>query len=134
MTLKKELSALKPLLGTDSTEFYTKIKEVTDKYNSEEDKKIITDFVSECLQNVDNKLDIIEENIIKFQLMEFAEMFSLSYVAKKYFKKSRSWLYQRINGNYVNGKPAHFTREELQTFNNALKDISSKIGSINISC
>lgn len=31
-----------------------------------------------------------------------------------------------INGNLVNGKPARFTQEELQTFNNALQDISKK--------
>ena len=35
-------------------------------------------------------------------------------------------LYQRLNGNLVNGKPARFTPDELQTFNNALQDISKK--------
>ena len=39
MTLKDELLALKPLLGTDSPEFYTKMREIAAKYNSEEDKK-----------------------------------------------------------------------------------------------
>ena len=79
------------------------------------------------------KLDVIEESAIKLQLQEVAEIVSLSYLAKKYFNKSRSWLYQRLNGNLVNGKPARFTKEELQTFNNALQDISQKIGSLSIS-
>ena len=39
MALKDELLALKPLLGTDSPEFYTKMREIAAKYNSEEDKK-----------------------------------------------------------------------------------------------
>ena len=133
MALKDELLALKPLLGTDSPEFYIKMREIAAKYNSEEDKKAITNFVSERLQNIDKKLDVIEESAIKLQLQEVAEIVSLSYRAKKYFNNSRSWLYQRLNGNLVNGKPARFTQEELQTFNNALQDISKKIGSLSIS-
>lgn len=133
MTLKEELLTLKPLLGTDSPEFYDKVRDISSRYNSEEDKKVIADFVSERLQNIDKELDVIEENAIKLQLQEVAEIVSLSYLAKKYFNKSRAWLYQRLNGNIVNGKPARFTNEELQTFNNALQDISKKIGSLNIS-
>ncbi|WP_044267967.1 DUF5053 domain-containing protein [Bacteroides timonensis] len=133
MTLKEELLTLKPLLGTDSPEFYDKVRDIASRYNSEEDKKVIADFVSERLQNIDKELNVIEENAIKLQLQEVAEIVSLSYLAKKYFNKSRAWLYQRLNGNIVNGRPARFTNEELQTFNNALQDISKKIGSLNIS-
>ena len=133
MTQKEELLTLKPLLGTDSPEFYDKVRDIASRYNSEEDKKVIADFVSERLQNIDKELNVIEENAIKLQLQEVAEIVSLSYLAKKYFNKSRAWLYQRLNGNIVNGKPARFTNEELQTFNNALQDISKKIGSLNIS-
>ena len=61
MALKDELLALKPLLGTDSPEFYTKMTEIAAKYNSEEDKKAIANFVSERLQNIDKKLDVVEE-------------------------------------------------------------------------
>lgn len=133
MALKEELQALKPLLGTDSPEFYSRVKEIAAKYNSDEDKKSIADFISNQLQSIDDKLDAVEESAIKLQLQEVAEIVSLSYLAKKYFNKSRSWLYQRLNGNTVNGKPARFTQEELQTFNNALQDISKKIGSLSIS-
>lgn len=133
MALKEELQALKPLLGTDSPEFYSRVKEIAAKFKSDEDKKTIADFVSNQLQSIDDKLDVIEESAIKLQLQEVAEIVSLSYLAKKYFNKSRSWLYQRLNGNTVNGKPARFTQEELQTFNNALQDISKKIGSLSIS-
>lgn len=133
MALKDELLALKPLLGTDSPEFYGKVKVIAAQYNSEEDKKVISNFISGQLQNIDSQLDVIEEKAIKLQLQEVAEIVSLSYLAKKYFNKSRAWLYQRLNGNTVNGKPARFTQEELQVFNNALQDISKKIGSLSIS-
>ena len=66
MALKDELLALKPLLGTDSPEFYTRMTEIAAKYNSEEDKKAIANFVSERLQNID-------------------KIVSLSYIARRYF-------------------------------------------------
>lgn len=133
MALKDELLALKPLFGTESSEFNNRVKDIASRYTSEADKKVIADFISERLQNIDNGLDVIEETAIKIQLQEVAEIVSLSYLAKKYFNKSRAWLYQRLNGNIVNGKPARFTEEELRTFNNALQDISQKIGSLSIS-
>ncbi len=133
MTLKDELQALKPLLGTDSPEFYDRMKDIATRYTSNDDKKVISEFVSDQLKEVDKKIDSMEENAIKLQLQEIAEIVSLSYLAKKYFNRSRSWLYQRLNGNIVNGKPARFTEEELATFNNALQDISKKIGSLSIS-
>lgn len=44
--------------------------------------KAIANFVSERLQNIDRKLDVVEENAIKLQLQEVAEIVSLSYLAK----------------------------------------------------
>ena len=69
---------------------------------------------------------------VRHQLGEVKEELSLSYIAKNYFNKSRQWLNQRINGSIVNGKPAKFTDDQLRVFNNALHDISKKIGSVKI--
>jgi hypothetical protein len=77
--------------------------------------------------------DFIKETRIKAQLLEISNIVSLSYIAKKYFQKTRTWLYQKINGNKVNGKPACFTSEEIETFNLALQEISKKIGSTVVS-
>jgi len=73
-----------------------------------------------------------EEISIKIQLYKNEEILPLSYIARTYFKKTKSWLYQRINGNIVNGKTITFNDIEKETFNNALQDISKRIGSINI--
>jgi len=75
------------------------------------------------LKGVDNRVSEIEEII---ELEEVAEMASMSYIAKKYFKKSRSWLCQRINGHVIHGKPAQFTEEERKTLAYALKDMAKK--------
>lgn len=70
---------------------------------------------------------------IREQLAPILKMVSMAYVAKTYFGKSKEWLYQRINGNLVNGKPARFTKEELRILDAALKDIGSRLSSINVS-
>ena len=74
-----------------------------------------------------------KEAIIKDQIKDILPVISLSYIAKEYFGKTKEWLYQRVNGNIVNGKPAKFTDEEKQTLNFALKDIAKKLMKISVS-
>jgi hypothetical protein len=64
--------------------------------------------------------------------MEVTKVVSLSYIAKNYFNRTRQWLYQKINGNIVNGRPVKFTQEEIDTLNFAIHDISRKLSSITI--
>lgn len=71
--------------------------------------------------------------IVKEQLKEILPVISLSFIAKQYFGKTKEWLYQRINGNVVNGKPATFTSEEKERLNFALKDIADKLMKISVS-
>lgn len=68
-----------------------------------------------------------DEIILRDRLGELPEAVSFSYIAKKYFGKSRNWLYQRINGYTVNGKRACFTETERRIFIDALNDISNMI-------
>lgn len=70
---------------------------------------------------------------VKERLAGIQDIVSLSYIAKHYFGKDRTWLYQRINGTRVNGKPAAFTEEELTVFSDALRDIGSKISETSLS-
>lgn len=65
---------------------------------------------------------------VKIQLKEIIDIISLAYIAKTYFGKSKSWLYHRIKGSIVNGKPAKFKEDEILLLNSALQDISKKIG------
>ena len=55
---------------------------------------------------------------------------SFAYIAKNYFGKSYSWLIQRLNGSKVNGKEAHFNREEVLQLQSALNDLGKKLSSI----
>jgi len=70
---------------------------------------------------------------IRNKLGELPDICNMGYIAQRYFGKTRQWLYQRLNGNIVNGKPAQFTKEEIKILNEALQDISKKINAISIS-
>ena len=69
----------------------------------------------------------IDQILVRQQIEEILPMTSLAYIAKTYFNKSRQWLYQRINGNIVNGKQASFTKEEIDILNHALNDIGNRL-------
>ena len=135
--IHKDLAKLKMYIGATDTEnrqkFETLFAEIASKYTSEEDKIIIKQFVQDGINECANDIKEVKEKIeLKEQLKEVAEIVSLSYIAKKYFNKSRTWLYQRINGNLVHNKPAQFTNNELDILKFAIKDISNKLGSLSI--
>ena len=65
------------------------------------------------------KLSVTESQKLD-RVLDFA---SMSYIAKNYFGKTRQWLYQRVNGNIVNGKSADFTPDELNTLSIALSEL-----------
>lgn len=72
----------------------------------------------------------VEALTMSEKLGEVTKIVSMSYLAKKYFGKTRSWLAQRLNENTVNGKRSKFTENEIETMRYALTDISKTIGSI----
>ena len=75
-----------------------------------EQKALIAE--TEALIAKGNRMMEEDVNDIKEKLGNLPEIINLSAVARQCFGKSRTWLYQRINGNKVNGKPAYFTRAE----------------------
>jgi len=48
-------------------------------------------------------------------------------VSKKYFNRSPSWIYHKIDGINGNGGDGSFTAEEKQRFISALYDLSERI-------
>jgi hypothetical protein len=71
-----------------------------------------------------------DEMIFRAKLGDLPDALSFSYIAKKYFGKSRGWLMQKVNGNKVNGKIAAFTDEERLMFRKALQDLSEKMSAV----
>lgn len=104
--------------------------EIKSACTTPEDEKLVDDFVGARLPKLTADIEQLHEEATKLQLGEIGDMINLSYIAKKYFKKSRAWLSQRVNGNSVNGKPCRFTPAELDTFNAALRDMSMRLASV----
>ena len=70
---------------------------------------------------------------MKELLGDIGEIISMSYIAKHYFQKDRTWLYHRINGTVINGCKSAFTDDELKTFRFALEEIGAKISGLSVS-
>lgn len=86
-----------------------------------------------AVEQVKETLARIDTALVRNQLEEILAFTSLAYIAKTYFGKTRQWLYQRINGLTVNGKPAQFTAEEMSVLNSALQDMGRKLMATHIS-
>lgn len=100
-----------------------RFKAYVESLSESERKDFVKEYVAEARKAADEarKLAEIAERKQKLDgVMTFA---SMSYIAEHYFGKSRQWLYQRINGNLINGKPADFTADELKTLSLALSEL-----------
>jgi len=102
--------------------FDEKMRHTLSEISPEERKKFRNAFLISARQTLAKAKELKEEAEIKLLLNGVDNYLSLSQIAQDYFGKSRSWLYQRING-----KPAQFTPEERQQLSNALLAISERI-------
>lgn len=53
-----------------------------------------------------------------------------SYIAERFFGKSKSWFSQKLNNHIKNGSPAEFTPAEIETLRNALYTLSIELQEI----
>ncbi|MDR2474320.1 MAG: DUF5053 domain-containing protein [Bacteroidales bacterium] len=90
-------------------------------------------FAEEILAYAKDTANRAENLVLRQKFKEVTLVISMAYIAKEYFKKSDTWIYQRVNGNIVNGKPAAFTPQEMEIMRFALNDISQKLGSLSAS-
>lgn len=127
--ISKDYTVFKDMLSTDETKARAYLSEMIAHYGTERVAQAASDSANRLTEETDQMLT---EITIKAQLAEVSEIISLSYLAKHYFNRSKAWLYQRINGNTVNGRPCRFTPQEIETFNRALQDISKRIGSLTL--
>lgn len=100
-----------------------RFNEYVNSLSPSDKKEFLIEFKKGAEQAIDEakKLANIAERKKKLdKVLDFA---SMSYISEHYFGKSRQWLYQRINGNLINGKPADFTPDEIKTLSIALSEL-----------
>ena len=88
------------------------------------DALVVASMATDQLQE---NIEEINAVIVRRQMENILPFMSLAYIAKRYFGKSRQWLYQRINGSSVNGKTARFTQEEIDILNEAFQDMGKML-------
>ena len=93
-----------------------------------ENDALFDDFITKGVGQVAEELESIRHQL---EADEY-KLLPLSYIATHYFGKSKAWLYQRVNGLKVRGRRYTLNEEQRAIFNNAVQDISRRIGSISI--
>ena len=130
--LNELLKELKTLVGGEGEENRRRFSEILDELEAHKGEPevqealdaFVTSGIEETRQDIAALRSQIEEEDYK--------LIPVSYIAKKYFGKSASWLYQRINGNKVGGRTYTLNDEQKATFNHALQDIADRIRSFSI--
>ena len=91
-------------------------------------------FRQAVMETINNVYDDVAEmkaeeetELLRQRVEGLSEALSLKYIAKNYFDKSSAWLYQRLNGNVVNGKKMFFNMKEIARFKAALNDLSAQL-------
>lgn len=113
----------------ESKDRYSQAAAWLNAHPTEEVKALVSAFASERLQHVDAEIKSLRQSIDNEQY----RLLPIGYIAEKYFQKSRSWLYQRLNGSTVRGKVYTLNAEQKATFNMAVQDIAKSLGSFRIS-
>lgn len=72
-------------------------------------------------------MKIAEKKTARQQLDDIILDISWADIAKTYFGKSSSWMYNKLNGRDGNGGHGEFSVEEKEMLRNALFDIASRI-------
>ncbi len=107
------------------------LKEITAQAKAEGKTQELNEAVQFLMNSADSHLDNIEDSIETYtmhkRLGSLSEAVNLAYIARHYFGKTRQWLYQRLKGQIVNGKPATFTPSEEETFVKALNEIGLQL-------
>ena len=112
-------------------EYKTRFLSIQERYTSPEDAEAIGDFILDNFKYMNQEIEELNRMItIQEQLAKDKEIIPIAYIARTYFGKSTAWLQQRLYGYKVRGKVYKLSDKDLSIFNNALQDISKRIGSL----
>ena len=76
------------------------------------------------IKRIDNEIKFIE------QLDGLEKYLNMAQLSKDYFGKQKTWLYNRLHGWNVHGKPAQFTNTERKQFADMLLSLSDNMKNV----
>lgn len=96
------------------------IREIFARAESEEGARLAEDAIARRKEHPEKLvLDLKEHDIMR--------VLKVSYIAERFFGRSRSWLCHKLNHDIKNGKPDDFTAEERAKLKDALDTIAYEI-------
>jgi hypothetical protein len=100
------------------------IQEILERAQSSEGEELANKAVErmKSLYKNGTYVELKEQDIMK--------VLKASYIAERFFGKSRSWITHKLNHDLKNGKPDDFTRDERKKFRDALETIAFEIQSL----
>ncbi len=132
--MKQRIEQWKKLVSSGDPEAPAFLQKITDEARAEGKLQEMSEAAGFLLNSAARTLDDIGPKIEAFTMHErlgsLSESINLAFIARHYFGKTRQWLYQRLKGQIVNGKPASFTPAEEATFMAALSDIGLQISAL----
>ena len=129
--MNDKIKRLEEMVAVNDPATMDYLADIVAEATSPEDKAKLDELAANLMASANESLDHVDnalnEQLLREQLGPLAEALNMSYIARTYFGKSRSWLSQRLNGHIVHGRKAELTEDERQTLNGALNDIQSQI-------
>ena len=105
-------------------------QELQDAMTPEEKEVFNREFIEDHLRifaAIDEDIADLKAEAMRKKMGDAPKYINWTQIATTYFGKSQSWLMQRINGNKVNGKEAHFNAAEAKQLEAALHDLGHKL-------
>lgn len=99
------------------------ISEIIERAQSEEGQRL----ADETLARLKKGGPLPEKSVIDLKSEDIAKVLKVSYIAERFFNRSRSWLCHKLNNDVVNGKRDGFTVEERSKLKDALDTIAFEI-------
>lgn len=99
------------------------IKEIIERAESEEGQR----FADETLARLKKEGLPPDKMVLDLKENEISKVLKMSYIAERFFGRSRSWLSHKLNNDIVNGKRDGFTIEERKKLKEALDTIAYEI-------
>lgn len=99
---------------------------MTPEEKQEYNDAMISDF-RRMMTAMDEDIADLRAEAMRKKMGHTPKFINWTQIASTYFGKNQSWLMQRINGNQVNGKEAHFNAAEAKQLEEALHDLGHKL-------
>ena len=96
------------------------VKEVFELAQTEEVKKLAD-------QTIEHYKNHPEKQVLELKEQDIMRVLKVSYIAERFFGRSRSWLTHKLNHDIVNGKRSDLTKEEREKLKDALDTIAWEI-------